>query len=309
MWGNPIQSWILDSTSWILDPRYRILESLSMECGFRIPDGSGIRIPWVVFRILKAGFRISQAKLSWIPDSLTYGDSYVDEIAWSYHSNKTSFVEPCMTQIICIIWWLYNKNLNFLGNFHNGHYQKWKGQITAKIFSRNIRSRFLPMLVSQDSKTAAMLVLNCFLMLTPFSLPRDWKLPITEKPKLRTLSALSMETRLMAPVLPAVQFFFVWKPLNCRLMYNNSYWKSCENYCFKSYHIFEIQNNVSEDRWQFPRCLPYNDKNSNEVSLGLQERCCFSSHSLFSVERLTRSHVDKKIIARETFLLWNDIIF
>ena len=53
MWGNPIQSWILDSTSWILDPRYRILDSLSMECGFRIPDGSGIRIPWVVFRILK----------------------------------------------------------------------------------------------------------------------------------------------------------------------------------------------------------------------------------------------------------------
>ena len=118
-----------------------------------------------------------------------------------------------MTQIICIIWWFYNKNLNFLGNFHNGHYQKWKGQITVKIFSRNIGSRFLAknqknrksknkaikmyrvfthdvmsaMLVSQDSKTAAMLVLTCFLILTPYSWPRDWKLPITEKPKLRTL--------------------------------------------------------------------------------------------------------------------------
>ena len=32
----------------------------------------------------------------------TYGDSYVDEIAWSYHSNKTYSVEPCMTQIILL---------------------------------------------------------------------------------------------------------------------------------------------------------------------------------------------------------------
>lgn len=165
------------------------------------------------------------------------------------------------------------------------------------------------MLVSQDSKTAAMLVFTYFLILTLPLVAINLHTPghVTENSLLLKssssvqFSALSMETRLIAPVLPAVQFLFVWKPLNCRLMYNNSYWKSCENYCFKSYHIFEIQNNVSEDRWQFPRCLPYNDKNSNEVSLGLQERCCFSSHWLFSIERLTRSHVDKKIIACETF--------
>lgn len=165
------------------------------------------------------------------------------------------------------------------------------------------------MLVSQDSKTAAMLVFTYFLIWTLPLVAINLHTPghVTENslllksPSSVQFSALSMETRLIAPVLPAVQFLFVWKPLNCRLMYNNSYWKSCENYCFKSYHIFEIQNNVSEDRWQFPRCLPYNDKNSNEVSLGLQERCCFSSHWLFSIERLTRSHVDKKIIACETF--------
>ena len=76
---------------WTPRRRFRILESLSMECGFRIRVGNGIRIPWVVFRILKPGFRISQAKLSWIPDSPTYGDSYVDEIALSYHSKKALF--------------------------------------------------------------------------------------------------------------------------------------------------------------------------------------------------------------------------
>lgn len=100
----------------------------------------------------------------------------MDEIAWSYHSNKTSFVEPCMTQIICIIWWLYNKNLNFLGNFHNGHYQKWKGQITAKIFSRNIRSRFLPMLVSGGHVGVDLFShVNAILLATWLKTPYNWK--------------------------------------------------------------------------------------------------------------------------------------
>jgi len=35
MQGKPEQSWILDSTAWILDP-------LSVELGFRIPIVSGI---------------------------------------------------------------------------------------------------------------------------------------------------------------------------------------------------------------------------------------------------------------------------
>ena len=40
--GNPRQSWILDSTLWIPDSRYRIPDFLSLEVGFRIPIVSGI---------------------------------------------------------------------------------------------------------------------------------------------------------------------------------------------------------------------------------------------------------------------------
>ena len=48
---NPRQSWILESTLWIPDYRYWILDSLSMETGFRIPITRGIpdslsRIPY-----------------------------------------------------------------------------------------------------------------------------------------------------------------------------------------------------------------------------------------------------------------------
>ena len=42
MWGNPSQSWVLDSTPWIPDSRYWILDSLSVELGFQIPIVSGI---------------------------------------------------------------------------------------------------------------------------------------------------------------------------------------------------------------------------------------------------------------------------
>ena len=80
------------------------------------------------------------------------------------------------------------------------------------------------------------LVLTSFLMLTLPLVAINLHTPgqVTENslllksPSSVQFSALSRETRLTAPVLPAVQFLFVWKPLNCRLMYNNSYWKSCE---------------------------------------------------------------------------------
>ena len=65
-----IQSWILDSaTPWIPDYTYRILDSLSMELGFRIQSLEGFRIPGAVFRILKPEISDSTAKISRIPES------------------------------------------------------------------------------------------------------------------------------------------------------------------------------------------------------------------------------------------------
>ena len=42
MQGNPIQSGILESTPWIPDSRYWILDSLAVKLGLRIPVASGI---------------------------------------------------------------------------------------------------------------------------------------------------------------------------------------------------------------------------------------------------------------------------
>ena len=42
MRGNPRQSWILDSSTWIPDSKYRIPHSFSVEIGFRTPVISGI---------------------------------------------------------------------------------------------------------------------------------------------------------------------------------------------------------------------------------------------------------------------------
>ena len=51
MYENPRQSYIPDSTPWILDSRYWIPDSLFVELGSRIPIVGGIRIPWAVFGI------------------------------------------------------------------------------------------------------------------------------------------------------------------------------------------------------------------------------------------------------------------
>ena len=69
MSGNPRQSWILDSTPWIL---VQVLDSgcLSVELGFRIPIVSGIPgflKPYSKFQ--SQGFQISQQKFArfWSP--------------------------------------------------------------------------------------------------------------------------------------------------------------------------------------------------------------------------------------------------
>ena len=69
--GNPRQFWILDSTPWILDSRYSISDSLSVELGCQIPIVrlEGYRIPWAVFWISKPKIRIPLAGISLIPDS------------------------------------------------------------------------------------------------------------------------------------------------------------------------------------------------------------------------------------------------
>jgi len=45
IWGNPTQSWTVDSKPWIPESRHRIPNSLSVELGFRQP--------WALFRIPK----------------------------------------------------------------------------------------------------------------------------------------------------------------------------------------------------------------------------------------------------------------
>ena len=83
-----------------------------------------------------------------------------------------------------------------------------------RVFTHDVMSA---MLVSQDSKTAAMLLLTSFLMLTLPLVAINLYTPghVTESslllksPSSVKFSALSIETRLMAPVLPAVQFVFV----------------------------------------------------------------------------------------------------
>ena len=61
MWGNPRQSWILDSTLWIPDSKYWSPDPLrwKMESGFHELD----------YGFQSQGSRIPQANISWIPGS------------------------------------------------------------------------------------------------------------------------------------------------------------------------------------------------------------------------------------------------
>ena len=72
---NPRQSRILDSTPWIPDSRYWILDSLSVELGFRIPI-----IGWIPdFLELKSqdsGFQRQKFVGFWNPRNLTWGDPW-----------------------------------------------------------------------------------------------------------------------------------------------------------------------------------------------------------------------------------------
>ena len=56
------QSWILDSIPWILDSRYYIQDSLTVEIGFRIPIISGIPDSLTVFRNTKPRIQDSTSK-------------------------------------------------------------------------------------------------------------------------------------------------------------------------------------------------------------------------------------------------------
>ena len=61
--------------SWILDFRYWIVDSLSVDLGFQIPMSGGIWIPWAVLQMPKPSFldytrfRTVLAKISQIPES------------------------------------------------------------------------------------------------------------------------------------------------------------------------------------------------------------------------------------------------
>ena len=67
-YGNPRHSWIPDYTPRILDSRYWILDSLSVELGFWITIVSGIQIPWSIFQIPKPRIRDSTRNISHILD-------------------------------------------------------------------------------------------------------------------------------------------------------------------------------------------------------------------------------------------------
>ena len=60
MWVNWKQSWSMDSTLWILNSRYLIPDSLSMEFGFRNF--------WAELGFQSPRFRAMLARLLWIPD-------------------------------------------------------------------------------------------------------------------------------------------------------------------------------------------------------------------------------------------------
>ena len=63
MWGNPRQSWIVDSTQWIPDSRYSIPVFVSrtwiLDTNFLV----GFRIPYAVFRIPKSSILDSVSKI------------------------------------------------------------------------------------------------------------------------------------------------------------------------------------------------------------------------------------------------------
>ena len=69
IWGNPRQSWNLDSIPWIPDSRYRIRDSLSVVLGFWIPIVSKFRIPGAVFWIPKPRIPDSTSKNYLIAES------------------------------------------------------------------------------------------------------------------------------------------------------------------------------------------------------------------------------------------------
>ena len=105
MSGNPIQSWILDSTLSIPDSGYWIPDSLSAELVFWIPAVSGILdfLSWITdLKAEDSGLRIPQANIScdfgfhkqrsprlWNPDYLTWGDITI----WLVFSFAFSFCQ------------------------------------------------------------------------------------------------------------------------------------------------------------------------------------------------------------------------
>ena len=100
MSGNPIQSWILDSTLSIADSGYWIPDSLSAEIVFWIPVVSGILdfLSWITdFKADDSGLRIPQANIScdcgfheqkfpgiWIPQA---------KISWILDSTSKNFLD------------------------------------------------------------------------------------------------------------------------------------------------------------------------------------------------------------------------
>ena len=73
------QSWILDSTPWIPDSRYRIPDSWSVNLEYGFQSLAGFRILLAVLRIPRP--RISDSKQKFpgfrYPDSLSWGENYI----------------------------------------------------------------------------------------------------------------------------------------------------------------------------------------------------------------------------------------
>ena len=64
-----INKTVLDSEFQVVDSGNQVLDSWFFVSGFRIAVVSGIRIPWVVFRIPKPGISDSARKIFRVPDS------------------------------------------------------------------------------------------------------------------------------------------------------------------------------------------------------------------------------------------------
>ena len=115
------RSWILlDSTPWIPDSSYWILDSLSVELGFRIPVVNGIR--YSLTRIPHSKSKNFPESGIWIPLHCTWGEIYKAKCQRNiFYSLSSSFTFPFSIAGLHVTsrrpcWWRRTKAFLSSGN-------------------------------------------------------------------------------------------------------------------------------------------------------------------------------------------------